>query len=134
MDFQSGDFVVVRSGVGLHNEGMVGEVKRQFGHYTYIVELLDNKREVLLTRSEIELYDDEEELDMDDPRNHQIGGDHYKDQGIQPIDYIMANELDFCEGNVVKYVTRWRYKNGLQDLKKARHYLDFLIAEQEDLE
>ena len=61
------------------------------------------------------------------PKDIQIGGDHYQVQHIQPIEYIMANELDFCEGNVVKYVTRWKYKNGLQDLKKARHYLDFLI-------
>jgi hypothetical protein len=69
---------------------------------------------------------------MTDPKDYQIGGEHYKLQGIQPIDYIMANELDFCEGNVVKYVTRWRYKNGVQDLKKARHYLDFLIAAAEE--
>lgn len=69
---------------------------------------------------------------MEDPRDHQIGGDHYKAQGIQPIDYIMANELDFCEGNVVKYVTRWKYKNGVQDLMKARHYLDFLINAAQD--
>ena len=67
------------------------------------------------------------------PNEYQIGGEHYTTQEIQPIDYIMANELDFCEGNVIKYVTRWRYKNGVQDLKKARHYLDFLInhAEQD---
>jgi hypothetical protein len=71
---------------------------------------------------------------MTNPKDYQIGGEHYKGQGIQPIDYIMANELDFCEGNVVKYVTRWRYKNGVQDLKKARHYLDFLIAAEEQYE
>jgi hypothetical protein len=68
----------------------------------------------------------------DNPKDYQIGGNHYTTQEIQPIDYILANELDFCEGNVVKYVTRWRYKNGVQDLKKARHYLDFLIAHAED--
>jgi hypothetical protein len=62
-------------------------------------------------------------------KKHQVGGDHYQVQNIQPIDYILANELDFCEGNVVKYVTRWRYKNGLEDLYKARHYLDFLIED-----
>lgn len=57
----------------------------------------------------------------------QVGGMHYKTQAIQPIEYIMQNGLDFCEGNVVKYVSRWRYKNGVEDLKKARHYIDFLI-------
>jgi len=61
------------------------------------------------------------------PTSYQVGGDHYARNGIQPIEYIMANELDFCEGNVVKYVTRWTYKNGVEDLLKARQYLDFLI-------
>ena len=59
--------------------------------------------------------------------NKQVGGSHYKDKGIQPIIYIHANELGFCEGNVVKYVTRWRSKNGIADLKKAIHYLELLI-------
>ena len=51
---------------------------------------------------------------------------HY-DLPIQPIDYIMANELGWCEGNVIKYVSRWREKNGLEDLHKAKHYLEILI-------
>ena len=59
--------------------------------------------------------------------NTQVGGSHYKDKGIQPIIYIHANELGFCEGNVVKYVTRWRDKNGVADLRKAIHYLELLI-------
>jgi hypothetical protein len=57
----------------------------------------------------------------------QVGGSHYRDKGIQPITYIHANNLGFCEGNVVKYVTRWRDKNGVADLKKAIHYLELLI-------
>jgi hypothetical protein len=57
----------------------------------------------------------------------QVGGSHYRDKGIQPIIYIHANDLGFCEGNVVKYVTRWREKNGIADLKKAIHYLELLI-------
>ena len=59
--------------------------------------------------------------------NRQVGGSHYRDKGIQPIIYIHANDLGFCEGNVVKYVTRWRDKNGVADLKKAIHYLELLI-------
>ena len=59
--------------------------------------------------------------------NKQVGGSHYRDKGIQPIIYIHANDLGFCEGNVVKYVTRWRDKNGVADLKKAIHYLELLI-------
>jgi len=57
----------------------------------------------------------------------QISGNHYKDKGIQPIIYIHANNLGFCEGNVVKYVTRWKDKGGKADLEKAIHYLELLI-------
>lgn len=52
--------------------------------------------------------------------------EHY-DMEIQPITYIMANGLGFCEGNIVKYVSRYKEKGGIEDLKKARHYLDMLI-------
>jgi hypothetical protein len=57
----------------------------------------------------------------------QIGGDHYKEKSIQPWDFIAANQLGYFEGNIVKYVSRWRDKGGINDLKKARHYLDKLI-------
>lgn len=57
----------------------------------------------------------------------QVGGSHYKDKAIQPIEYIHANKLGFCEGNVVKYVTRWKDKNGIADLEKAKHYIELLI-------
>ena len=59
--------------------------------------------------------------------DRQESGTHYKDKGIQPIVYIHANSLGFCEGNVVKYVTRWREKGGEADLRKAIHYLELLI-------
>lgn len=61
------------------------------------------------------------------PLDTQVGGDHYKGLAIQPIEYIHANSIPFAEGNVIKYVTRWRTKNGLKDLEKARHFLDLLI-------
>jgi hypothetical protein len=57
----------------------------------------------------------------------QVSGAHYKDKAIQPIIYIHANNLGFCEGNVVKYITRWREKNGIADLEKAKHYIELLI-------
>lgn len=56
---------------------------------------------------------------------------HYTKLKMQPWDYIIANELNFFEGNVVKYVTRWRHKNGLDDLRKARVYIDELIRQEE---
>lgn len=62
----------------------------------------------------------------------QEGGSHYKSMKVQPVEYIHANGLGYCEGNVVKYVSRWRAKGGLQDLKKARHYVDLLIELEGD--
>lgn len=59
--------------------------------------------------------------------NYQEGGTHYKKYAIQPIEYIHANKLDFFQGSVVKYITRFRDKNGLEDLKKAKHFIDLLI-------
>ena len=57
----------------------------------------------------------------------QVGGDHYQKKAIQPVEYIHANGLGFCEGNIVKYVSRWKDKGGVKDLEKARHYLDILL-------
>lgn len=57
----------------------------------------------------------------------QVGGGHYKSLAIQPVEYIHKNGIPYLEGNVIKYVTRWRYKNGVEDLKKARHYLDLIL-------
>ena len=57
----------------------------------------------------------------------QIAGDHYKAKAVQPWDYIASNNLGYFEGNIVKYVSRWKNKGGIEDLRKARHYLDKLI-------
>lgn len=57
----------------------------------------------------------------------QVGGDHYKNSKIQPVDYIHANGLNFLEGSVVKYVSRHRNKGKAQDLKKAIHFLQMLL-------
>jgi predicted transcriptional regulator len=69
-------------------------------------------------------------------KDTQVGGDHYSKMAIQPFEYVYANGLGFAEGAVVKYVSRWKAKGGLADLKKARHMLDLLIArvEEESLE
>ena len=54
--------------------------------------------------------------------NFQVGGDLYSKNAIQPWDYIVANELGYLEGNIVKYITRWRDKGGIQDIDKVIHY------------
>jgi hypothetical protein len=64
----------------------------------------------------------------------QVGGSHYKDMTIQPIEYIHKNGLGFCEGNIVKYITRWKTKNGIEDLKKVIHYAELLIQMEYVLE
>jgi hypothetical protein len=61
----------------------------------------------------------------------QVGGEHYKKLAIQPWDYIAANNLGWFEGSVVKYVTRFRDKGGIDDLRKAMHILQKLIETEE---
>ena len=55
---------------------------------------------------------------------------HYANSEIEPIDYIIKNKLTYCEGNVVKYITRWRKKGGVEDLKKAKQYIDIIIEKE----
>ena len=64
---------------------------------------------------------------MDSPLSKQVGGDHYKDLAIQPFEFIERNGIGFAAGNIIKYVCRYKTKNGIEDLKKARHYIDLLI-------
>jgi len=61
---------------------------------------------------------------------NQVGGDHYKKMKIEPVEYIAKNGIGFLEGNIIKYVSRYKSKGGLEDLKKAKHYLDLLINEE----
>jgi len=56
--------------------------------------------------------------------------EHYIANKIEPIDFIIQNNFDFCEKNVIKYISRWRLKNGVEDLKKAKQYIDFLIEKE----
>lgn len=57
----------------------------------------------------------------------QIGGDHYKKKVLQPWDVIIAWKMGYLDGNALKYLARFSDKGGVEDLKKARHYLDKLI-------
>ena len=52
---------------------------------------------------------------------------HYTQHEIEPIDFIVKNKLDFCQGNVVKYICRYNLKGGIDDLLKAKQYIDFII-------
>ena len=61
-------------------------------------------------------------------KDKQVGGDHYQ-MPIQPIEFIVANSIEYRAGNVIKYVVRHSKKNGKEDLLKARHYLDMIIQD-----
>lgn len=73
----------------------------------------------------------EEQKPIGEALASQIGGAHYKALAIQPVEYCQRNGLGFIEGCVVKYVTRWKSKGGIDDIKKARHMLDMLIEMEE---
>ena len=61
----------------------------------------------------------------------QIGGKHYQSYSIQPIEFIVANKLDFIQGNIIKYALRFQHKGGVEDLKKLQHYVAFLVKQLE---
>lgn len=67
-----------------------------------------------------------------EPLDVQIGGNHYKKCPIQPIVYAHKNKIGPCEFSIIKYVTRWRDKDGIKDLEKARHCIDMLIQLAKD--
>ena len=66
------------------------------------------------------------------PLTEQVGGSHYKKYKIQPVEYAMANGLNYCQANAVKYVTRYRDKGGVEDLRKAIHNIELLIELEEN--
>ena len=74
------------------------------------------------------------EIDLENYQYHegsalreQVGGNHYSKLAIQPVEYINKNNLSYLQGNVIKYVTRYKDKNGVEDLQKAKHYINLLI-------
>lgn len=68
---------------------------------------------------------------LSNPLTEQVGGSHYKNMKIQPVEFIMANDLNFLEGNVVKYICRYKQKGGVEDLNKVIHYTRLLIEQIE---
>lgn len=62
--------------------------------------------------------------------DQQYGGNHYKTMMIQPLEYALANNLGICEHAVIKYISRWRNKGGVEDLRKAKHYIEILIERE----
>ena len=71
-------------------------------------------------------------VDEKSPLDTQIGGDHYTKLAIQPMRYSMENGLDALQHTIIKYVTRFRDKNGIEDLEKAKHCIDMLIEYEKE--
>lgn len=100
--------VKVEGYIGVHDNGA-------FKFRNKHLKLVDQRKEETLTYN---------------PLIAQEGGGHYKNRGIQPLEYTMKNNLSFCEGNVVKYISRYKSKNGIEDLAKVIHYA--LLAAYEE--
>ena len=82
----------------------------------------------MLSTQEIFRMKERSSTDSSKPLEVQVGGNHYRDCGIQPVEYIHANNLDYFEGNVVKYITRHRTKGqGRKDIEKAIHYAQLIL-------
>lgn len=80
-------------------------------------------KDLLLSREGLE--------DQGDILARQVGGSHYK-RACQPWEIIEEWELNYWAGNIIKYVLRYPYKNGVEDLEKAAHYLEYLIKKEKD--
>ena len=119
--------------------------EKDFGLYigdvVQITSICEGNKEVVISKQGYLVWCDTEQLSSDivgtfketqayNPLVAQEGGGHYKDRGIQPLEYTMQNNLSFCEGNVVKYISRYKSKNGIEDLAKVIHYA--LLASYEE--
>jgi len=78
------------------------------------------------------IMSDKDMFDESFPQDKQVGGNHYKGFHIQPYEFISKNDLSFFQGNVIKYVCRYKNKAGIQDLEKIKHYCDLEIKKLTD--
>lgn len=141
--FQIGDKVIAICDTPSIAEGWIGYVTRNtpFGDYEVFAEgetgtesFYEKELELLGASVRIPCRPVDENLTPQDIQgihksalDKQVSGNHYKDCGIQPIEYIHANGLSYLEGNVIKYTTRHSKKNGKADIEKAIHYLELIL-------
>ena len=79
-----------------------------------------------MTKKEFKTHD-EMIRDSVKGKGRQVGGNHYMNFAIMPIEYISKNNLDFLEGNIIKYISRHKHKNGAEDIKKVIHYAELIL-------
>lgn len=132
--FKVGGRIICTVNTPVCGEGFIGYLidRSENGHWRVSSKNLP-EHVVSLLESEMELLSDsagattEIQSIRSSALDKQVSGNHYKDCGIQPIEYIHANGLNYFEGNAVKYITRHRKKNGKADIEKAIHYLELLL-------
>ena len=83
-----------------------------------------------VTRVPLAFVEHKKKINTPKARSTQVGGDHYRNMKIQPVEFITANAIPYLEGNVIKYICRHRSKGGAEDLKKAKHYIDLLLQHE----
>ena len=129
--FKVGDEVeIVKLDKTIEHFGGAGGILSPIGTKTYITYVDVTGKEIEIDKDIYSYHADDLTLVKNEvletqaynPLNAQEGGGHYKDRGIQPLEYTMQNNLSFCEGNVVKYISRYKSKNGIEDLAKVIHY------------
>lgn len=140
--FKIGDKVIAVKNTTTIQKGWIGYVTRNERKFGYEVYASGSTGDEAFFEHELELFSfsvgipylSEIDITPQDIQgmsksalDKQVSGSHYKDCGIQPIEYIHANGLDYFEGNAVKYITRHRKKNGKADIEKAIHYLELLL-------
>ena len=137
--FKVGDEVkIVKLDKTIAHFGGAGGILSPIGTKTYITYVDVTGKEVEIDADVYSYHADDLTLVKNEvletqaynPLVAQEGGGHYKNRGIQPLEYTMKNNLSFCEGNVVKYISRYKSKNGIEDLAKVIHYA--LLAAYEE--
>lgn len=116
----------------IHNARMKNPETRKWLDCVIYSDIANGNVYVREKKDFIDKFKEVDEIQLNNPLQSQVGGSHYKDLKIQPVEFIHANNIPFCEANAIKYLCRHRNKNGKQDLLKARHYIDLLIKLEYD--
>lgn len=133
--FRVGDKCVVVEGTQFFREGDIVTITNVMGDGTYkAVDHCDNP-EWHVAESRLKIVEPREELNTSNKASDsQIGGSHYAKLAIQPMEYCLKNRLNYAQSNAIKYITRYKDKNGIEDLKKAIHCIELLIEHEEQNE
>lgn len=121
---------IVKKGYFRWDEGTVLDVvdfkANHLGGIRYSLRGPDGMR-VTIDSEDIQQYCSKAENNQNAAFGKQVGGSHYSKLKIQPMQYSLANDLNYAQANAIKYITRYKDKNGIEDLKKAIHCLELLI-------